>query len=111
MPGEAREVPNSPNVAFSGLPALMERIGSESQRLHDQMWSDADDARAELIYEEAATSALRAPLLAERSVVLRRVAKRVVPKALVPATRRAVGVVDRLSRRVAGARRPRPRSS
>jgi hypothetical protein len=89
----------------------MDRIDSESERLRDVIWSAEDDARVELSYEQAATSALRAPLLAERSVALRRIAKRVVPKALVPAARRAVGVVDGLSRRAIGSRRPRPRSS
>jgi hypothetical protein len=104
-------VPSSPNVPLSGLPALMERIDSEAARLRDLVWSAEDDVRVELAYEQAAASALRAPLLAERSVALRRVAKRVIPKALVPATRRAVGVVDGLSRWVSGVRRARPRSS
>ena len=111
MPGESREVPSSPNVPLSGLPALMERIDSESARVHAVIWSAEDDARVEHAYEQVAASALRAPLLAERSVALRRIAKRVVPKALVPAARRVVGVVDGLSRRVIGAKRARPRSS
>ena len=104
-------MPSSPNVPLSGLPALMERIESESERLRNVIWSAEDDARVELAYEQAAASALRAPLFAERSVALRRIAKRVVPKALVPAARRAVGVVDALSRRAIGSRRARPRSS
>jgi hypothetical protein len=111
MPDEGRAVPGSPSVPLSGLPALMDRIESESARLRELFWSAEDDARVELAYEQAAAAALRAPLLAERSVVLRRVAKRVVPKALVPAARRAVGVVDGLSRRVIGRRGPRTRSS
>jgi hypothetical protein len=111
MREEGRAVPGSPNVPLSGLPALMERIESESARLREVIWSAEDDVRVEHAYEQAAASALRAPLLAERSVALRRMAKRIVPKALVPAARRAVGVVDGFSRRVSGARRARPRSS
>jgi hypothetical protein len=111
MPGEGREVPSTPNVPLSGLPALMDRIDSESERVRDLIWGADEDAAAELAYEQAAASALRAPLLGERSVALRRVAKRVVPKALVPAARRAVGVVDGLSRRLGSARRTRPRPS
>ena len=104
-------MPSTPNVPLSGLPALMERIESESERVRGLIWSAEDDARVELFYEQAAASALRAPLFAERSVALRRVAKRVVPKALLPAARRAVGVVDSLSRRVMGTGRPRRGSS
>jgi hypothetical protein len=111
MPEEGRAVADSPNVPLSGLPALIKRIDSEAARLGELVWRAEDDARVELAYEQAATAALRAPLFAERSVALRRVAKRVLPKALVPAARRAVGVVDGFSRRVSGARRARPRSS
>jgi hypothetical protein len=107
----SRAVPGPPSLSLSGLPALMARIEAESARLRDLVWSAADDLGVELAFEQAAVSALRAPLLAERSVALRRVGKRVVPKALVPAARRAVGVVDGVSRRVLGARRARPRSS
>jgi hypothetical protein len=111
MPEEGRAVPGSSNVALSGLPALMERIDSEAARLGEHVWGAEDDASVQLAYEQAATAALRAPQLAERSVALRRIAKRVVPKALVPAARRAVGALDSFSRRAAGARRARPRSS
>ncbi|HEY5272334.1 MAG TPA: hypothetical protein VIJ34_03760 [Acidimicrobiales bacterium] len=111
MPGEGGAVPSVSNVELSGLPALMERIEVESKRLGDVVWGVQDEVGLEAAYEQAATSALRAPLLAERSVALRRIAKRVVPKALVPAARRVVGAVDGVSRRVVGARSARPRSS
>jgi len=111
MPGEGGAVPSASNVALSGLPALMERIEAESKRLGDVVWGAGDDAALEAAYEQAATSALRAPLLGERSVALRRVAKRVLPKALVPTARRVVGAVDGISRRVVGVRSARRRSS
>lgn len=111
MPPEGRGVPSSSNVPLSGLPALMERIAAEAKRVSEVVWSAEDDVRLETAYEQAASSALRAPLLAERSVALRRIAKRVIPKSLVPAARRAVGAVDGLSRRVVGSRPGRRRSS
>jgi predicted component of type VI protein secretion system len=111
VPAEDRAVPDSPTVPLSGLPALMERIEAEATRVSETLWSAEDEARVETIYEQAAILALRAPLLAERSVALRRIAKRVLPKALVPAARRAVGAVDGLSRRVVGAKSSRRRPS
>ena len=111
MPAEDRAVPSSSNVPLSGLPALMERIEAEGDRVSDLIWSAEDDVRLGTGYEQAAAAALRAPLLAERSVALRRIAKRVIPKALVPAARRGVAAIDGLSRRVVGSRPARRRSS
>jgi len=51
-------------------------------------------------FERAATDALRAPVFSERSIVLRRILKRLVPTPLLPTARRAVLVIDGISRRV-----------
>jgi hypothetical protein len=59
-------------------------------------------------FESAAVVALRAPVLAERSIVLRRIGKRVVPVSLRPVARRGVAVLDGLSRRVFDLLRPMP---
>jgi hypothetical protein len=58
--------------------------------------SRSDDLAA--AFERSATDALRAPVLAERSVMLRRVGKVVIPATLRPAARRAVKRVDAFSR-------------
>jgi hypothetical protein len=89
----------------------MERIEVEAGRVRETVWTAEDDLRLETAYEAAATLALRTPLLAERSVALRRIAKRVTPKVFVPAARRVVGTVDGLSRRVARSRALRRSSS
>jgi len=57
-------------------------------------------------FERAATDALRAPVLAERSIVLRRVGKRLIPASLRPVARRGVGVLDEASRRLFDRMRP-----
>jgi hypothetical protein len=111
MPTEDPVVPSPANTPLSGLPALLGRIEAEARRVSETLWSAEDDARLEAAYEQAAVVALRAPLLAERSIALRRIAKRAVPKALVPAARRAVGIVDGVSRRVVRARVKRRGSS
>jgi hypothetical protein len=66
-------------------------------------WPQIRTEQANAAFERAATEALRAPVLAERSVVLRRVAKYVVPKSARPLARRFVGRVDALSRRITDA--------
>ena len=57
-------------------------------------------------FERAATDALRAPVLAERSIVLRRLAKRLIPVSLRPVARRGVAVLDETSRRLYDRMRP-----
>jgi hypothetical protein len=89
---------------------LIARVDAEAARLAAEVWSVADDEWASLLYERAATAALRAPVLADRSIVLRRIVKRVTPRALVPTVKRVVKLFDEASRRlvdVASSRRSR----
>jgi nuclear transport factor 2 (NTF2) superfamily protein len=83
-----------------GLDNLVARIGVEADRLGAGVWSERDDERVSLAFEQCATAALRAPVLAERSIVLRRIAKRITPRALVPTVKRLVKLADATSRRV-----------
>lgn len=107
MPTEDGAGPGTPNAPRSGLAALEKRIDVESDRLGELIWRGEDDVEIERVYERVAIAALRTPLLAERSVALRRIAKRVVPRRLLPVARRGVAVIDNLSRRVGGARSAR----
>jgi hypothetical protein len=66
-------------------------------------WSAARAAEWAALFERSAVDALRAPVLAERSIVLRRIGKRLVPTRLLPVARRAVRVADALSRWVVDA--------
>jgi len=85
---------------------LSERIAAEARRiLEEGRWSTEDTARLDEEFERAAKAALRAPVLAERSLVLRRVGKAVVPARWRPAARRAVGHLDAMSRSLFAARR------
>jgi hypothetical protein len=61
-------------------------------------WMAGDTARLDDAFEHAARAALRAPALSERSLVLRRVAKRIVPERYRPAARQIVVRFDAASR-------------
>jgi hypothetical protein len=66
-------------------------------------WTPAATARLDEAFERAARAALRAPVLSERSLVLRRVAQRVVPPRYRPIVRRLVRRADAFSRAVVAA--------
>jgi hypothetical protein len=66
-------------------------------------WPPERTAALETAFERAATEALRAPVLAERSIYLRRIAKILLPSAARPAARRLVVKFDALSRTVVDA--------
>ncbi len=66
-------------------------------------WPDERTAEMSAAFERATVDALRAPVLAERSIVLRKIAKRLLPRSARPVARRAVAVVDGISRRVVDA--------
>ncbi len=73
-------------------------------------WSNAMQAELDQAFERAATKALRTAALYERSVVLRRVARRIVPRSLRPVAKRAVRVFDGLTARApASASEEQPR--
>jgi hypothetical protein len=88
--------------SFEGFdaPRFFERVRAESQRISAQYWGANERDAALRAYEEAARQALRAPALAERSVVLRRVGKRVLPASLLPLAKRVVRGIDRSSKGV-----------
>ena len=77
------------------------RVEEEAQRISVQYWGPNERARATQHYESATRLALRAPALGERSVVLRKVGKKVLPERLVPLAKRLVRGFDRSSRGVA----------
>lgn len=84
------------------IDALTERATVDAERLRAEgIWSLADDVELDAAFGRAAVAALRAPVLAERSVRLRRIAKAVVPRALRPVLRTVVAHLDEISRRVA----------
>jgi hypothetical protein len=80
---------------------LLDRIAKEADRITSETWGSAQREATAHAYEVSARHALRVPMFAERSVVLRRVAKRIVPRSLVPITKRVVRGFDRSSRGVA----------
>jgi hypothetical protein len=69
-------------------------------------WTAADAAALDRAFERSATRALRAPRPAERSLLLRRIARRVVPAAARPYLRRMLALAER-PLRVVGAGRNR----
>lgn len=79
---------------------FFKRVQVESQRISAQYWGSNERDGALRAFEEAARQALRAPALAERSVVLRRVGKRVLPASLRPFAKQVVRVIDRSGRTV-----------
>ncbi len=77
----------------------MVRIQAEAKQLRDSgRWGAEDSARLDEEFERAARRALRAPVLADRSLRLRRVAKALVPARYRPLARRGVAHFDALSR-------------
>jgi hypothetical protein len=67
----------------------IERLAAEGR------WTLEDSDGLDRIFERAATRALRTPRLSERSLVLRRVARLVVPRPARPYLRRALALVER----------------
>jgi hypothetical protein len=83
----------------------MRRIEAEAKQLRDGgRWGADDTARLDEEFERAARGALRAPVLADRSLRLRRVAKALVPARCRPLARRGVAHLDALSRSMFSAR-------
>ncbi len=75
-------------------------IRAEAQRLRSsETWTRLDDELAAMSFERAARAALSAPLLLERSTLLRGIARRYVPEAAKPYLRRVAPVADRFLRR------------
>ena len=73
----------------------VERLAAEGR------WTLEDSDGLDRIFERAATRALRTPRLSERSLVLRRVARFVVPRPARPYLRRVLALVERPLRAVA----------
>jgi hypothetical protein len=67
-------------------------------------WSKADEAELERKFERATFDALRAPRLAERSVRLRRLARKTIPRRLRPKLRRGLARVERVYEAIRGRR-------
>ena len=67
-----------------------ERLAAEGR------WTPEDSDELDRIFERAATRALRTPRFSERSLVLRRVARLLVPRPARPYLRRALAFVERL---------------
>ena len=85
--------------------ALRVRAEGEAQRLRAEgLFSDADARRLDAAFERAAVRALRAPDPIERSVLLRRMARRMLPARLRPVVGRVVRAVEHRLRAAAGAR-------
>ncbi len=87
--------------ARSTLPsAVVAAAEADAARLRDEgIVSDAYAHELDVRFEAAAVRALRVPALGERSAVLRRFAKRVVPERARPFVRRAAFRGDRTFRR------------
>lgn len=80
---------------------FFERVDNEARRLSAQVWRQSESDATNAAFQDAARRALRAPVLAERSVHLRRLAKRVLPSALRPTAKRLVVHFDKTSRALA----------
>lgn len=93
-------MPSAPTDVSPGFEELTARVDAEATRLARDVWTATDDERLALRFEQCATESLRAPVLAERSIVLRRIAKRVTPRVLVPTVKRLVKLADAASRRL-----------
>ncbi len=81
--------------------ALGEQIVAESRRDVDSLdaegrWSAEDDNDLERRFARATYDALRAPRIAERSVRLRKIARRTIPRPLRPKLRRALARIERV---------------
>jgi hypothetical protein len=80
--------------------------GDAERLAADGRWTSEKTVELDRAFERAAVQALRRPRFAERSLVLRRLARLVVPAAARPSLRRALGTVERALGSV-GARRER----
>jgi hypothetical protein len=81
--------------------ALGEQIVAESRRDVDSLyaegrWRPEDDNDLEGRFARATYDALRAPRIAERSVRLRKIARRTIPRPLRPKLRRALARIERV---------------
>jgi hypothetical protein len=93
-------VPSAPTDVSPAFGDLVARVDAEALRLSRDVWTAADDERLTLDFEQCATASLRAPVLAERSIVLRKIAERITPRVLVPTVKRLVKLADAASRRL-----------
>jgi hypothetical protein len=80
--------------------AFFDRVEGEATRISAEVFPSSDVAEMERAFEQSARQALRAPAFAERSVLIRRAAKRLLPRRLVPVAKRSVARFDALSKRV-----------
>ncbi|MGA9077423.1 MAG: hypothetical protein WB383_03705 [Acidimicrobiales bacterium] len=60
-----------------------------------ELWTPEMTAELDRVFEQSATQALRAPRYSERSLVLRRVTRLLVPRRARPYLRRALAIVER----------------
>ena len=77
------------------------RVDREARRLELDVWSSAEADSTIAAFDNAAAQALRVPVLAERSVHLRRLAKLLLPRALRPVAKRLALRFDETSRTLA----------
>ncbi|MGD0741686.1 MAG: hypothetical protein ABSA31_00085 [Acidimicrobiales bacterium] len=80
----------------NAVSSLVAAARSDAARLAAEgRWTEADSAELGRVFERSAARALRTPRLAERSLVLRRFARRIVPARARPHLRRALAFVER----------------
>ncbi len=80
--------------------ALSESIVADARRdvmelATEGRWNKEDEAELERRFERATYDALRAPRLAERSVRLRKIARRTIPRPWRPRLRRGLARIER----------------
>jgi hypothetical protein len=81
--------------------SLSDRVAADARRdvsslASNGRWTAEDDAQLERSFARATYDAMRAPRLAERSVRLRKIARRTIPRPLRPKLRRALARVERV---------------
>jgi hypothetical protein len=86
--------------------SLSARVAASARDAADALqasgaWTAADDLAMDAAFSTAATAALAVPSFAERAMLLRRIAGRVVPRRLRPLLGRLARRADALARRVA----------
>src|SRR5487761_2704984 len=81
--------------------AFLARAASEASRLELRVWDAAANAATAAAFKRATRDALRAPVLVERSIHLRRLAKAMLPRALRPSAKRLATRFDKTSRALA----------
>lgn len=114
-PGDDHDAPGSARPVVPETPArrVADRGAATADRLRaSKAWTGRDEAELDQRFEAAAVAALRVPALAERSAVLRRVGRQVIPARLRPMVRIAARSLDRAAalalERYDLARRSRP---